>query len=327
MSVDIAILFMAAILFITYTGLLSSIDTAIMMADDVKMAMILEDASLKEKARNRLAKIGAKRDKHMAAMMVFSTFSSVIGNAMLGAMAYEKLSSTGVVIFIMSVTYGSLVFARTIPKIFARIHYDKILMRFAWLARWVYICMTPMVWLTLVWLRLFRMDSKRTMTLGELKSTINYYRQAGLIEKTEEALLQNVFRLKRSTLSDVLRPSTLPSVDKDCMVKDCKELAQTYFGKRILVYAGEDVVGVMYYHDLAARIISEKGGTVEEILRPVVIAEGSENLMDVLSRMKEAKVGQIVVMGESGPLGVVSAKRLYSHILNSDIDQPANPII
>jgi len=315
-------------LFVAFSALLACIDGAMVMADEIKMAIMLENPSIKEKTRKRLTKIGAKRDKHMAAMMVFSTLTTVLSNSMLGAMAYGKMQGPYVVMFIMANTYSSLVFARTLPKIFARTNYDKILLRFDWLARLVYYVMTPMVWLTLVWVDLFNLSSKRQMSLSELKSTINYYRQEGLIETTEEAMLQNVFMIKKFTLGDLAQACNMPTVDRDSDVTECKELAQNFFGKQVLVTSSDEIVGVMYYHDMAARIISEKGGKVDEICRAVIVGQSSDNLMDVLARMKESKVSKVVVLSEDGqPVDVVSAKSIYTHILTSRAEQPAPRIL
>lgn len=328
MNLEIAVLLVAAVLFVAFSALLACIDGAMVMADEIKMAIMLENPSIKEKTRKRLTKIGAKRDKHMAAMMVFSTLTTVLSNSMLGAMAYGKMQGPYVVMFIMANTYSSLVFARTLPKIFARTNYDKILLRFDWLARLVYYVMTPMVWLTLVWVDLFNLSSKRQMSLSELKSTINYYRQEGLIETTEEAMLQNVFMIKKFTLGDLAQACNMPQVDRDSDVSECKELAQTFFGKQVLVTSAQEIVGVMYYHDMAARIISEKGGKVEEICRAVIVGQSNDNLMDVLARMKESKVSKVVVLAEDGqPMDVVSAKSIYTHILTSRAEQPAPRIL
>lgn len=327
MNLEIAVLLVAALLFVVFSALLACIDGAMVMADEIKLAIMLENPNLKEKNRRRLIKIGAKRDKHMAAMMVFSTLTTVLSNSMLGAMAYGKMPGPFVVAFIIGLTYSSLVFSRTLPKILARTHYDRILLRFDWLARMVYVLMTPMVYLTLVWVDLFNLSSKRQMSLSELKSTINYYRQEGLIETTEEAMLQNVFRIKKFTLSDLAQSFNMPSVERDSEVSDCKELAQTFFGKVIVRSAG-DIVGVMYYHDMAARIISGKGGKVEEICRAVIVGQASDNLMDVIARMKESKVSKVVVLSEEGqPVDVVSAKSIYTHILTSKLEQPAPRVL
>lgn len=328
MDMEIAVLIVAALLFIVFSGFLSCIDTSIMMTDEIRLAIMLENQNIKERTRNRLTKIVAKRDKHMAAMMVFSTLTTVLSNSMLGAMAYGKMKGIYVVVFMIMLTYGSLVFARTLPKIIARIHFDKILMRFDWLARLIYIVMLPMVYMTLVWVDLFNLSSKRQMTVSELKSTINFYRQEGLIEQSEENMLQNVFRIKKFTLNEVTQSTRMPVVDEKSDISSCKELAQTYFGKHILVKSEENIVGVMFYHDIAARIISEKGGKIEDICRPLIHCKAQDNLMDVLARMKAEKTGLVLSIDESGnPLDVVSAKRIYTHILTSTVEQQAPRVL
>jgi CBS domain containing-hemolysin-like protein len=285
---------------------------------------MLDMPHIKEKTRRRLIRIVAKRDQHMAAMMVFSAIIFGLSNSMLGAMAYGKMTGPWVMVFLMGLMYCNLVFGRTLPKLFARAHYDKVLMHFDWMARIIYVIMTPLVYLTLMWVDLFHMNNKRTMTLSELKSTINYYRKEGLIETAESDMLQNVFRIKKYTLNDLVTVCKMPVIERDSDIEGCRELASKYFGKQVLVKAEGEIIGVMYYHDMAARLISGEGGKVSEVTRAVIVGGAQDNLMDILSRMKEEKVSKVVVVSEEGkPLDVVSAKSIYTHILTSRTESPS----
>lgn len=324
MTLDIAVLLVAALVYVSFSALLACIDSSVMMADEIRLAIMLDMPHIKDKTRKRLIKIVAKRDQHMAAMMVFSAITFGLSNSMLGAMAYGKMAGHWVMVFLMGLTYCNLVFGRTLPKLFARAHYDKVLMHFDWLARGIYLLMTPLVYLTLMWVDLFHMNNKRQMTLSELKSTINYYRKEGLIETAESEMLHNVFRIKKFTLSDLVRACNMPTVERDSDVEACRELASKYFGKQVLVKEAQEIVGVMYYHDMAARLISGKGGKVSEVCRAVIVGGAQDNLLDILSRMKEEKVSKVVVLSEDGkPLDVVSAKSIYTHILTSRSDSPS----
>lgn len=311
-------------MYVSFSALLTCIDSSVMMADEIRLAIMLDMPHIKEKTRRRLIRIVAKRDQHMAAMMVFSAIIFGLSNSMLGAMAYGKMTGPWVMVFLMGLMYCNLVFGRTLPKLFARAHYDKVLMHFDWMARIIYVIMTPLVYLTLMWVDLFHMNNKRTMTLSELKSTINYYRKEGLIETTESDMLQNVFRIKKYTLSDLVTVCKMPVVERDSDIEGCRELASKYFGKQVLVKAEGEIIGVMYYHDMAARLISGEGGKVSEVTRAVIVGGVQDNLMDILSRMKEEKVSKVVVVSEEGkPLDVVSAKSIYTHILTSRTESPS----
>lgn len=329
MNLDIALLLAGAFAFVLFSGFVSCIDSAIAVADEIKIAVMMEHPEITDKQRERLRRIDAKRDQHMAAMMVFLTFNSMLSNAMLGAFAYKVMTAPHAIVFMFSLAYCTLAFARSIPKIIARTQYDKILLRYSWIARMIYILMTPMVYMTLVWIDVFKLKSKRLMNLSDLKGTINYYRKEGLIEQEEVAMLQNIMTIKKHNLGDVSQNGNLPLVHVNDDVESCKTLAQSYFGKHIAVHHDDGtIIGALYYHDLAGRLISEQGGNVCDLYRQAVIGYEDENLMEILSRMKETKIPQVVVLDRDGtPKDVVSAKRIYSHILTSKIEQPLAPRI
>lgn len=322
MIIELAMLVVASLLVIVLSALFSSVDTALLIADDIKMSMIIEQPNLKARTKRWLTKIAAKRDKHMAASMVFMTFQGVATNSLLGVMAYKALTGSQVVIFMFVLTYANLVFARTLPKTIASNHYEAILTRFAWLARIIYYVSMPMVLLTMVWVKLFRL-SKRKMNLNELKSTINYYHSQGLIENVERRMLQNVFRIKQHSIQEVLEPATLPTVQYDSTLNDCRELAQHFFGKRMIVKRGDDIVGIMYYHDLATQLISERGGNVADICRQIILVQADEKLIDVMVKMKASKVSLVVVLDGNGQVaGVSSARKIYSYVLTANEGNP-----
>lgn len=323
MTTEIAILVMASLGVLVLSALFSSVDTALLIADDIKMSILIEQPTLKARTKKWLKRIAAKRDKHMAASMVFMTFQGVATNSVLGVMAYKALTGSQVAIYMLLLTYANLVFARTLPKTLASNHYEKILTNFAWLARIIYFVAMPMVFMTLFWVKLFRLNKKRKMNLNELKSTINYYHSEGLLGKSERGMLQNVFRIKQYRISDVLEPADLPSVHLESTLEDCRELAQHYYGKRILVTHHKELVGLMFYNDLAGRLISGKGGNVADICRQIILADASEKLIDVMVRMKETKIPLVVVVDEDGkPLGVASARKIYTYILTNNDGGP-----
>lgn len=319
MTLEIVILLVASFGVLALSALFSSVDTALLIADDIKMSIIIEQPSLKPRAKKWLKKIAAKRDKHMAASMVFMTFQGAATNSVLGVMAYKALSPSQIVIFMLLLTYANLVFARTLPKTLASNHYEPILTHFAWLARIIYFVAMPMVFMTLIWVKLFRLNKKRKMNLNELKSTINYYHSQGLLETAERGMLQNVFRIKQYSIRDVLEPGELPSVPYESSLDDCRELAQNYYGKRILVTSHNELVGIMFYNDLAGRLISEQGGKVADICRQIIVVDAGEKLIDVLVKMKSSKVSLAVVVDEEGKaLGVASARKIYTYILTNN---------
>lgn len=327
MTIEIAMLIMACLGIIFLTAFLSCIDTAIMLVDEVKMNVLLDNDTLSDKTRLRLIKISEKRDRHMTAMTVFMTFIGIATSTYLGVYAYANLSHTGVLVYLILITYGNLVFARTFPKVIARNHYEKILIKCAWLIRLIYCLAMPMVLLTLIWVRLFKLDRAKKMNINELKSTIKYYHSKGLLEQSEASLLQNVFMIKQFDVKKLFTPTPLPMLPYDADISECKDMAIEFPGRRFITQDVIAGIGVVYYRDLASKLIAGDEAKVSEVARPSIVVNETECLIDILVKMKTAKVGQVVVAGESGELlGVVSAKEMYSHILANSIEKPLSKI-
>ena len=327
MNLELAIIVMASSGIILVTALLSCIDTAIMLADDIKMNILLESSDLKPRVLAQLRKIQAKRDRHMTAMTVFMTFLGIASGTYIGAYAYKHLSHTGMLAYLILITYGNLVIARTLPKVIARQFYEAILVKFCWLARVIYIIAMPLVLMTLVWVKIFRLDKSRKMNLAELRETIRYFNEKGLLETTENSMLQRIFTLKQYLVGALVQTNSLPSVDINDSFEDCKEVIIQHPGSRILALDNGCISGVVYYRDLASKLIAGEQGTIKDIYRASVVVADNLSLIEVMSRVQEKKVGQAVVVNALGDcLGVVSVKEMYTYILSNSFEAPLGKV-
>lgn len=289
-----------------------------MIVDEIKMNVLFETHKVSEKTRKRLLTIVGNRDRHMTAMVVFMTFIGIASTTYLGAYAFKILGPTHMLVYLLLSTYGNLVISRTLPKVIARTHYEWFFIKFALPVRFIYVAAWPMVMLTLVWVKLFRLNKTRKMNLQELKGAIGFYHSKGLIDKSEADMLQNVFQIKQHRIDTLFVPGTLPFVQSDATVMECKPIAINHAGNRILVTRDNLIIGVLYYRDLVTKILAEEDGYVVDLCRPVITVKGEESLLDIMVKMRESKVGQVVVVDESdSAVGVVTAKEIYTHIITS----------
>lgn len=318
MVIEIWILLGLSLLVILISGLLSTIDNCIMIVDEIKMNVLFETHEVKEKTQKRLMKVVGNRDRHMTAMVVFMTFIGIASTTYLGAYAFKVLGSSHMIIYLLLSTYGNLVLSRTFPKVIARTSYEKILIKSAFLIRFIYVVAWPMVKLTLMWVKIFRLDKVRKMNLTELKGAIDFYHTKGLIEQSEASILQNIFLIKQHRIDTLLSPASLPSIQSEATIMECKPIAINHIGNRILVKRESEIIGILYYRDLVTRILTEEDGHVVELCRPVITVKGDASLLDVMVQMRESKVGQVVVVDEANEaIGAVTAKEIYTHIITS----------
>lgn len=322
MYMEIGILIAASIIIIILSSLFALVESAIMIMDDIKFHLFVNRSDIKDKVKNRVQKIMNKKDKHVTAMVVAITFTSILGSSLLGALSAKYLSQEHVIIFTISLTYFMLVFARTLPKIIASYDYEKILIKWSWIARLSYFINYPFILLTLMWVKIFKLESKRQMSLNELKMIIKHYRKNGIIDKSEQKMLEKIFSIKQEKVYEVVEKINPVIMEYDDYIEKYRAAFENTNNKRFFVRRDENMVGIVFYRDVAPEFV--KGTTVEtpvsEFCRPAIILEADDNLMDVIVELKENNtVLGIVVDNETGdPIGTITLKQIYSYILSNE---------
>lgn len=322
MYLELGILIGASIVITLLSSLFALVESAIMVMDDIKFHLFINRSDVNDNVKTRVQKIINKKDKHVTAMVVAITFTSILGSSLLGALAAKYLSKEHVIIFTITLTYLMLVFARTLPKIVASYDYEKILIKWAWIARGSYFINYPFILLTIMWIKIFKLESKRQMSLNELKMIIKHYRKNGIIDKAEQKMLEKIFIIKQEKVSDVVEKI-------ETIIMDYNEKIDSYIyafendkNKRFFVKNDDKFVGIVFFRDVAAEIV--KGNIqdlkVSDFSRSAVVLDDDDNLMDVIVELKEknSTLGIVIDEETNTPVGTVTLKQIYNHILSED---------
>jgi len=320
MHLEISLLILASITIIILSALFAMIESSIMVTDDIKYQIMLNRNDISDKAKKRITKIIEKKDKHITAMTVSITFTSISGSSLLGAMAAKYLTQQHVLIYTIIFTYLILVFARTLPKIVANYSYEKTLIKWGWLARVCYILNYPFILMTVMWVKIFRLDRQRQMSLNELKMIIKYYRKNGIIEKTEQKMLEKIFNVKQLVVSDVMDKLETFVMDHDKKIVDYKHIFKNTNNKRFLVRKDDEIIGIVFYRDITSALFSEENNEalVSDYCRQTITINHDDNLMDSIVRFKDGSATLAVVLDEDKKaIGTVTIKQVYNHILSN----------
>lgn len=322
MYIEIGLLIFASLIVVSVSGIFALIESSLVIMDDIKLNLFMNRSDISDKIKKRVERIMNKKDWHITAMVVSSTFSSILGSSLLGAMSSKYLPHEYVIMFTGVLTYLMLVFARTLPKIVANYSYEKILIKLSIIPRCAYYVNYPFILLTYVWVKIFRLESKRLMSLNELKLIIKHYRKNGIIDKAEQKMLERIFSIKQVKIGDVIDRHFHP------VIMDYKEPVLTYRAafedvnnKRFFVKHDEQMIGIVFYRDVAPEFV--KGGTtatVADFTRPAIILETDDNLMDVIVELREnnTALGIVVDQETKIPISTITMKQIYSHILSND---------
>lgn len=322
MYLEITYIILASIFVVLISGLFALVESSIIIMDDIKLHIFMNRSDVPDKTKKRIAKIMAKKDWHITAMVVAITFSSILGSSLLGALSAKYLPQQYLILFTIALTYFMLVFARTLPKIVANYSYERILIKFSWVARVSFFVNYPFILLTYMWVKIFKLESKRQMSLNELKLIIKHYRKNGIIDKAEQKMLEKIFSIKQEKVYEVVEKIDPIIMDYDEYIEKYKYAFENINNKRFFVKRDNQLMGIIFYRDVASEFVKGTAPTllVSEFCRSAIILETDDNLMDVIVELKENNTTLgIVVDNETGlPVGTITLKQIYNYILSNE---------
>lgn len=322
MITGIIILTIASIANLGLSFLFSLIETSLIITDDIRIRIMINKTK-NEKIKKRLIKILEKRDKHGAALSVVITLTNVTGSSVLGSLALFYLPAHYVLAYTLIITYLMLVFARTIPKIYARKINEKALSSFSWLIRVIYFFSIPILAFTLFWVKIFRLSSsKKKLSITDLRGIIEVYKDSGILAKQEHNILESVFSVKEQLIENfVQKDKEIYTLKGESPVIAYEDIITKYQRKKLFVQIGNDIVGIARKSDLLGHLADkdspDRGSKlVKSFMKKSIIIHGGEKLIDIIVKMEKKKIGQAIVLdAEGNPIGIISLKDIYLFLL------------
>ncbi|MGI9274634.1 MAG: CNNM domain-containing protein, partial [Endozoicomonas sp.] len=270
-----------AVLIVVITAILSVIESAIIYVDDLRLAAIL---SRKPVHGDDICYVIKNKDAHLSSMVVLITLISIAGSSSIGAIAAKQFDDIGLAVFTALLTYCMLVFAKILPKLLAVQIADTVLDHSAKFVRVVCLLLGPVLRLTLVWARLFRIRKDSELTLDELKTIIRHYNKSGIICREERNMAEQALDMNRKTLSDLLPESgSTVWLPAEATVSEVQERVLGNPFKRYVVVSGGRATGIVLYRHLTRCLVDGSHDCkVGELVRQVVYLEPETTLLEAI---------------------------------------------
>ncbi len=145
------------------------------------------------------------------------------------------------------------------------------------------------------------------------------------LDLAERALLTNVLKLRGITAVDVMIPRADIVALRDTLTLDEAMAAIQREGhSRYPVYRGQldDIQGMVHIKDIIAAIGREEGFSMHAILRKPLLVVPSVPVLDLLLRMREARLHLALVVDEYGGIdGLVTIEDLVETIVGDIADE------
>jgi putative hemolysin len=244
------------------------------------------------------------------------------------------ISSTTVVILI---TYLTLIIGELVPKRIALSDPERIATAMARQLQWQSRMAGPIVrfltFSTEIVLKLFRLkhSGELTVTEEEIKVMIDQGTQAGVFEKSEQAIVESVFRFGDLNVSSVMTPRVkIVSFDIDDSLESIQEkVGDTgYSSFPVCQGSQENIVGVVQAKELLSLSLAREHIDLKAIMHPVLFVPENTPAMKVLDLFRKSRPHVAIVVDEYGSIqGLVTLTNILEVIIGDlpSVDEEHDP--
>ena len=317
-------------------GIFSMSEIAVVSAKRIRLKQRAEEGDLGAKTALELAE---SPDKFLSTVQIGITLIGIVAGAVGGASLSARLTpvfqgisvlspyaeeiSFGIVILL--ITYFSLVIGELVPKNIALMAPEKIAVLMSRPMKFISKVTAPFVWFlslsTNAIVKLFRLNggSESNMTEAEIKAIIAQGTTEGVIDETEQELMESVIRLDDQRITALMtQRNYIGWIDlQDSQEEIKKEILKSGFS-RLLVCEGDldNVKGFVKAKDLLNNLLSDQPFDLEKSLKQPIFVPETKTALEVLENFQESLTHFAVIVDEFGlTQGVVTTNDILEAIV------------
>ena len=278
----------------------------------------------------------------LVAILTGAIGSAALGNtlaALLMQVEFLAPIADGLSIFlvVLVITYLTLVIGELIPKRLALNAPERIALRVSGIMKAIETIARPVVYLlgksTELGLRILRIkpSNEPAVTEDEIMSLIDQGIEEGIVEESEQDMVESIFRFGDRTADGIMTPRTeVEWIDLEDSVDNIIHLVANGRYARYPVSCGDldHIQGILNAKELLARCVRDEPIDFSTLLKPALFIPESMSALTMLEQFKQKAADFAVVIDEyGGVLGVVTMHDVLTDIIGEISDQggPAEP--
>lgn len=322
------------ILLIVLSAFFSSAETAFSSTNRIKMRTLAEEGN---KTAALVLKILDSYSKLLSAILIgnnvvnlsASSLATTIAIALSEPLGIQASLMTGLATGILTVVV--LLSGEIVPKTWANLYADKIVLVYAPIMRFLMVILTPVIFIVdkiaTAILKLFRIDPNKknsAMTENELRSYVDVSHEDGVIEEEEREMIYNVFDFGDSLAKDIMIPRIdMVSVEDTATYKEVMELFRENMYTRLPVYhdSTDNIIGIINVKDFLFVKDTEKFA-IKDILRDAYYTYEYKKTSDLMMEMRKSSSNIALVLNEYGSTeGMITLEDLLEEIVGEIRDE------
>lgn len=274
----------------------------------------------------KLARFKANVDRALSAILSLNTIANTAGASMVGAQASVVLGSEALGIISALLTVLILIFSEIMPKTLGTNHWEKLAGLVGHLISVTYILTYPLVILAQSLTRLFKKkDGGHTTSREEISALANIGTEEGIFKANENAIIQNLMKLKNFKVSDVMTPRVVISMaDENMTLSEFLDSKNYLRFSRIPIYADgndENITGYVFRQQVMESIAEDHETLkLKNLKRDIWIVPNTKPVFSLWDDMLRKKEQIALVVDEYGGVdGIVTMEDIIETLLGIEI--------
>ena len=150
-------------------------------------------------------------NRPLAAILTLNTISHTVGAAGVGAQALQVFGSSGVAVISAILTFCILIFSEIIPKTIGATYWRTLASPSAYIIRILMIITFPFVWISQALSSKMNRDEDEIKKVSREEITVmaEMGEDEGSIDEQESDIIENLFRLKKMHVEEILTPRSV----------------------------------------------------------------------------------------------------------------------
>ncbi len=160
----------------------------------------------------------------------------------------------------------------------------------------------------------------------EIRLMVEVGREKGVIQHTEEEMINNIFEFDNTSVSEVMTHRTnVIALQIDSSLDEVINTMVKEQFSRIPVYEGtiDNIIGILHVQDLVPALKNNKSGfNLKKIIRPAIMVPTSKMTDELFKELQRKKSHMAVVIDEyGGTAGIVTIEDLLEEIVGNIFDE------
>ncbi|GAB4143238.1 MAG: hemolysin family protein [Patescibacteria group bacterium] len=302
----------------------SSSEAALFSVSIIKVQALASNGT---KAAKNLLKVKENISEAISTLVILNNVFNVVGSIIVGAIAAHTFDELGIGIYSTLFSLAIIIFGEVVPKNFGEKKAESIALTIAGPVILLTRILKPIIFLLDKVTRLFVGKTEKNLVSEE---EIRFMADIGMkeqsIEKDEQQLIQNVFKMNDKTARDIMTPRVnVDALEEDRTLGELKSEIYELTHSRLLVY-GEDydeIRGFVLLRELLQALAEDKIDLKPtDFMHPIVSVKETTRVDNLLIMFQKRRTHVALVVDEfGGTSGLVTLEDVLEELVGEIVDE------